>query len=158
MKKTLKIDGKKLEELENVHPVKLSTDNNYIYFCEYEPADMITRAESLYHGVVYKMNVKTKEKETFFDFKKDTLIVFDLNSKYLLYSLRDGEVGVIDLQTKKRIEIFKLEMIDASTPSSIVYIDENEALIDPNDVKKLTEKNDRMIKINLKDLSYKEEY
>lgn len=155
----LALNGSALPINGNVSSPAISTTGDRVCYSKYTSSNGDEGADGMseYSGIVYCMDTKTKHEEEMYSFGKGTLLSLGVNGKYVIYSLSSGEIGVIELTAKAKTKILALDMLSGSSPSSVIFVDEQSAVIDPNDYEKLVNKNERMINLDLTNMSHSEQ-
>ncbi|MEI7578778.1 MAG: hypothetical protein WCJ58_01915 [bacterium] len=148
----LELNAKKLAIEGNPAAPAISPKGDLICYSKYQ----IAEPHAIYSGKVYCMTVANQQEYLLYEFGENIYFSLGLNQQYLIYSLSNGEIGVVDLASKKVTKILKLEMLPESDPNRVVYVDVFEAIINPNDLEKLSNNKQRIITLNLQNLSWQE--
>ncbi|MBN2100718.1 hypothetical protein JW710_02390 [Candidatus Dojkabacteria bacterium] len=150
----LKVDGKAVAEY--VAAPVFSYNGKYIYYTKYKVTEN-DGDEDNYTGKIYQYSVNGGSEREIYAFGASHWMGLGANEEYVVYTLESGETGVIDLDSRKKTVIVTFEMLPSSDPSEIVYVDEDEAHIIPNDYDYLVNGDIRTVVIDLKSLEYTEQ-
>ncbi|MBN1915540.1 hypothetical protein JW796_00910 [Candidatus Dojkabacteria bacterium] len=138
----------------NISSPAISPTGDEICYSKYQQSS--EKEHEVYSGKVYCINIDTKKEEEIYSFGGNVVASIGVNKKYVIYSLSNGEIGVVGLSSRQKTKLLGLQMLPQSDPGRVIFADEQSAIIDPNDYEKLVNNNQRMISIDLLDLTYSE--
>lgn len=153
----LTLDGVTLPIEGDVASPAISPSGDKVCYSKYDRGSE-NEPHSTYSGKVYCLDTKSQSEEEYYSFGENTFLSIGINRKYIVYSLSNGEIGVIDLQTKQKTAILTLKVIPGADPGVVIFVSEESAVIDPNDYEKLANNNERLINLDLQNLSYSETF
>lgn len=151
----LTLNGQTLPIQDNVASPAISPLGDRVCYSKYYKGNG-EDSHSTYSGKVFCMDTGTKHEEEIYSFGENTFLSIGVNQKYILYSLSNGEIGVVNLATRQKTKLVTLQMLPESDPSNVIFMSGQSAIVDPNDYKKLVDKNKRMINIDLDNLTFTE--
>jgi len=152
----LQIDGKVNADTKNASSPAFSSDGEYIYYSKYKLVEGNVGDSNNYSGKIFRMDLGTLQEEEVYAFGESHWMSLGANEKYVVYSLENGETGVVELATGIKTVVKNFEMIDSSDPCDIIFVNDEEARISPNDVTFMTSRKPRVGVMAFDDLSYVE--
>lgn len=148
----LALNNDKLNVGNNISAPAISGTGDMACYSKYSS----TGEHASHDGKIYCLNTNDYTETVVYEFPKGTYMSLGVNDTYVIYSLSTGEIGVIDLTTSEKTTIVTLEMLPESDPNKVIYVDEFEVIINPNDLEKIANDNNRLITLNLESKSWEE--
>jgi hypothetical protein len=125
----LLLDDKKVAGLNNIASTVFDTSGNSIVYTKYIPPTDEIGENTQYSGTIYRLDMSSLKEYVIYQFTAKTWMNIASNSTKIVYAIRTGEIGVIDLASSKNTLIYTIAVQDYADSANIIFIDEQRAVI-----------------------------
>jgi hypothetical protein len=158
---TLAYNGAVIDVItKNILSPTLSTDGKYIYYVKFTqtPEAEEYGLHPQYDDTIYQLDPLTNVETVLYDLGTNGPIDIAANSKYIVYTAATGATGVIDIATREKTEIHRFDIFEQTlvSPGDIIFINDFEAQIIPNDLEKMQNDNTRLFRLRFDTMTIEE--